>query len=542
MARPGKAPPPPTPSPTPTSRPSVLWSAVKLVAGALLYVLAGLLLFLVVEHALSLGAAIAAVVLTGVLAPLALAQVLTPAFRRLDEAVTFWGVLPGVAGLCALVTLVALPLSAPRPVARALEALSTRHPTVPAPALSVALALGHALDPSTADAGAPDAGPRDAGVHPRDASADAATVDASASDAVASDVIASDASDAADVSDVSDASDASDASVADDASDDAGERDAGATVVADDAATEDVVPRDPGLLAEVAGICDNVRSVAVGDLEGDARDELIVRCTTTLHVLAFTEGTLTERLRVVPVAPRDLVVELGPSPAYDMDGDGRRDVIVCEHFTTDRGGGRGGVTRYVTNRGDGRFGAFVEVDRLDGCGAVATGDVTGDGRDELLIAHSGNPYLSTLPQGDLAWFARAGRQWTRRGRFAVGRWPVRVSVSDVSGDGILDAVVEHDWEASPPLVLPGSRAGLRAVDATLHPAEPGDTRRVAGRFDLDETPDHVEITREGGVRVTRSQTVEGPTITALSGTPMILPPPVDAGAATDAGSEAPTAP
>ena len=524
MARPGNAPRTEAPPPAPERRSSWLWTALKLLVGALLYALAALLVFIVIEHALSRAAAVVAVVLTSVLAPLALAQLLTPAFRKLDASTTFFGVLPGVAGLCAIVTLVALPLSAKGPVSRALDGLAARYPTAPKPATNAARALGHALDPSVADAGMRDAGLRDAGLR------DAATVaarDTSADVSVTSDV--SDASDANDVSDASDASDANDASDASDGED------------GDDAVDAAAPPGDPAMLAEVESPCAPVRSIVVADLEGDARDEIVVQCAESLHVFALTEGTLTERLRVVASAPAQLEGAFGPPAVFDMDGDGRRDIIACEHFTTERGGGRGGVTRYVTNRGDGRFGSFVELDRLDGCGAVTVADVTGDGREELLVAHTGNPYLATLPQGDLAWFSHVGRQWTRRGRFSVGRWPARVVVRDVNADGVGDAIVEHDWETTSFMVLPGSRAGLRAADPALHAPELPSTQRAEGRFDLDDTADTVDVARAPWaehytLRLSRSQRSDAPTITAITGTPMILPPPSDAGTSADAAT------
>ncbi len=128
---PGKTQPPPRSAPAPAASKASgwLWSALKLVVGALLYALAALLVFLVIEHALSRAAAVVAVLLTSVLAPVALTQMLTPAFRRLDPETTFVRVLPGVVGLCALVTLVALPLSATRgPVSRwALRGVASRY-------------------------------------------------------------------------------------------------------------------------------------------------------------------------------------------------------------------------------------------------------------------------------------------------------------------------------------------------------------------------------------------------------------------------------
>lgn len=514
---------PNAPSPVGAKAPSGwLWSAVKLLVGALLYALAAVLVFLVIEHALSRTAAVVAVVLTNVLAPVALTQLLTPAFRRLDATTTFVRVLPGVAGLCALVTLVALPLSARGPVSQALRGVAERYPQAgPIPIGAVRL-VGAALERSAGDAGVRDAGEHDAGP-------------ARTSGVVAARDAAFDAPD-----------------VVRDAALDGGE--GGATDVPSfaettrDAAVPDVVAapldasassgdEDEHTLALVLP-CVFPRGVIAADLEGDARDEVVLYCAETVHVFALSEGHLRERLRFAPVPPQGLEAGLGRPAVYDMDGDGRRDVVVCEHYTSERGGGRGGATRYAVNRGDGRYGGLVELDRLDGCGAVAIGDVTGDGRDELLVAHTGNPYQATLPQGDVTWFVRSGRTWARRGRLAVGRWPVELEVLDVSGDGVRDVIVRHDWDNSPPVVLPGSRAGLRAMDATLRAPEFAASTRVAGRFDLDDVPDTAEITATRALRLTRSAPSDAPAIREVSGEPVILPPqPVGADASVDADGD-----
>ena len=519
-----------TPPPRNTTAPAAakvsgwLWAALKVVVGAALYVLAALLVFLVIEHALSRAAAVAAVMLTSVFAPVALTQMLTPAFRRLDPATTFARVLPGVVGLCALITLVALPLSARGPVSQALRGVGARYPHAGALPLGAARLVGRALDVSAAtDAGVRDAGVRDAGV--RDAGVrDAGVV-------FARDV----ADDAPDV--VRSMADVPHADVTGGGAAEAGVTEAVDAVAAPLNAGAQPGDEDEHTLALVSP-CDFPRGVIAADLEGDARDEVVLYCVESVHVFALSEGHLRERLRFVAVAPRGLEAGLGSPAVYDMDGDGRRDVVVCEHYTSERGGGRGGVTRYVVNRGDGRFGGLVELDRLDGCGAVAVGDVTGDGRDELLVAHTGNPYQATLPQGDLAWFVRSGRSWARRGRLAVGRWPVDIEVLDVSGDGVRDVVVRHDWENSPPVVLPGSRAGLRPMDATLHAPEPDLARRVTARFDLDDVTDSAEITATRALRLTRSAPSDAPAIREVSGEPLTLPPqPAGADASVDAGDD-----
>ena len=120
-------------------------------------------------------------------------------------------------------------------------------------------------------------------------------------------------------------------------------------------------------------------SVHAADLEGDARDEVVVRCWKSPHVLRALRGP---PARARPLRERGappLEAALGTPALFDMNGDRRGDVVLCEHYTSGRGGGRGGVTRFCPTSATGRWGALT---RSTGPTAArpAVGDVTGDGR------------------------------------------------------------------------------------------------------------------------------------------------------------------
>ncbi|MFO0604753.1 MAG: VCBS repeat-containing protein [Polyangiales bacterium] len=480
---PPKAPRPAPPATPPPAKPSsrggasVAWAVVKVLVGLACYALACALAFVVMEHALSTVAAALIVAVGALLVPLALTQLLVPALRRLDPETGFFSTFVGLSGLCAVVTLVALPLTARGPVSRALGDLAQRHPQAGAVPLGAARAASRLLAEPASDAGVSDGGVRDAGVRDAGAARDAA-VDAQAD--VADGSVANDATDAADGSDANDGADAADG--------DDGE----AAVTVDDAAAPDAAGASGALEAfvEVAVCPDSFPlSVHAADLEGDARDEVVVRCWKSLHVYALSEGRLHERVRYVSEAPPPLEAALGTPALFDMNGDRRGDVVLCEHYTSGRGGGRGGVTWLLPNLGDGRWGALTPLDRTDGCGAAAVGDVTGDGRPELLLATIGNPYAPS-PNGRIAWFAQAGRAWQRRGGLPVLTWPQAIELADLNHDTILDVVVRHHWSGVDAVaVFAGSRGGLRAVDAGLAPPPEADPKVATARFDDDATPD-----------------------------------------------------
>ncbi len=530
---PPKAPrpaPPATPTPPkPASRggASIAWAVLKALLGLACYALACALAFVVMEHALSTVAAALIVAVGALLVPLALTQLLVPALRRLDPETGFFSTFVGLSGLCAVVTLVALPLTARGPVARALGDLGRRHPQAGAVPLGAARAASRLLAEPAGDAGVGDGGVRDAGVRDAGAARDAAAADAQGDGASAADgSVANDAVDAADGSDANDGADAADV------------EDGGAADAVDDAATPDAAGASGALEAfvEVAVCPDSFPlSVHAADLEGDARDEVVVRCWKSLHVYALSEGRLHERVRYLSEAPRPLEAALGTPALFDMNGDRRGDVVLCEHYTSDRGGGRGGVTWLLPNLGDGRWGALTPLDRTDGCGAAAVGDVTGDGRPELLLATIGNPYAPS-PNGRIAWFAQAGRAWQRRGGLPVLTWPQAIELVDLNHDAVLDVVVRHHWSGADAVaVLAGSRGGLRAVGAGLAPPPEADPKVATARFDDDATPDAAGFEGQRLV-LRRSAPVDGVIREAQEAAAPLIPPIARPDAGADAGA------
>ncbi len=503
-----------------------MWTGVKVLVGLACYALACALAFVVMEHALSTVAAALIVAVGAVLVPLALTQVLVPALRRLDPTTGFFSTFIGMSGLCAIVTLVALPLSARGPVARALGDLGARHPKAGAVPLGAARAVSRLLAEPVTDAGVADAGRADAGVRDAGAARDANA----ASDA--------DVAETSDVDVALDASNANEAEAAVDVTADASEAGDAAVEAAADVPT-DGAAGEQEVFAEVE-MCagDVVTGVRVADLEGDGRDEVLVVCYRSLHVLALSEGRLRERVRYETAAPGELESAIGQPALFDLNDDHRRDLLVCEQYTSARGGGRGGVTWWMPNLGDGRWGELTAFDRSDGCGAVAVGDVTGDGRPEVLVAQMGNPYAAA-PAGRIVWFGRNGRAWQRRGSLPLLTAPNALLLTDVNGDTLLDAVVTHQWNAdTTTVVLPGSRAGLRAMDPALTAPTTPDPMRAVARFDDDETPDSVAVDHHQRVVFRRSTESEEVLREVVPTAPVSPPiPRRDAGAADAEGDE-----
>lgn len=119
----------------------------------------------------------------------------------------------------------------------------------------------------------------------------------------------------------------------------------------------------------------------------------------------------------------------GPAPvttvAADVDGDGRPDVATTSDF------GQGDVI-VMRNRGDGSFGAPATIAGSSGVQSLAAGDVSGDGRQDLVgMTPSSVRVFNGNGQGG---FAASGTYPATLGA------QVQAILSDINGDGRLDVV------------------------------------------------------------------------------------------------------
>ncbi|MEJ7729761.1 MAG: VCBS repeat-containing protein [Polyangiaceae bacterium] len=265
--------------------------------------------------------------------------------------------------------------------------------------------------------------------------------------------------------------------------------------------------------------------VRTGDLDGDAIDEILVKTLDEVHLLTLTpKGALVELLRFSPTPPPELRVAAGSPGFGDANHDGRIDVLLCATFETKGGGTRGGQTWFAPWKAEGGFADLVVLESAP-CMAVAMGDVTGDGQAELFIAHTGNPWQKEQPNGEVAWRSRAGRQWTPRGRLPTRTYPDRLTLLEVTGDGILDVVVSHGWDHDDPTVLlVGGKNGLRAAPSGSPPPAEPDKETASARFDDDDMPDAV-VVAGAKLQLLRTRPLEGEVIRRFEPAPHPVPPP-----------------
>ncbi len=202
---------------------------------------------------------------------------------------------------------------------------------------------------------------------------------------------------------------------------------------------------------------DMAGDVALGDLDGDARPELLVTSLADGVVGVFGRSvTAFEHLAdvAVGVTPTGLSV-------LDLDGDGRADVVTANRGSDD--------VSVLIGKGDGTF-APAESIRVDvGPVALDAGDVDGNGTLDLVVACADSGRVTVLlGEGDGTFGLPSS--------VLVGGQPADISLARLDDDAFLDLVVT-DLQAAGGIALLGDGVGGFIFSSTI--VGPQSTRRQA---------------------------------------------------------------
>ena len=119
----------------------------------------------------------------------------------------------------------------------------------------------------------------------------------------------------------------------------------------------------------------------------------------------------------------------------DFDGDGRLDVAVIDAPSSAAESGRDGLTLLLGD-GSGRFAGTAQSPLQTGLRAsrIATGDLDGDGRDEILVSRPDDGVILLFHLG-------AKGALVRREEVSPGKSPKGVAIADLDGNGRKDIAV-----------------------------------------------------------------------------------------------------
>jgi gliding motility-associated-like protein len=179
-------------------------------------------------------------------------------------------------------------------------------------------------------------------------------------------------------------------------------------------------------------------SVAIGDLDGDSKSDLAVVVSNNNSVSVF-RNTSTGAGNISYAAKVDYTTGAGSTPLFvtigDLDADGKQDLAVANFNSSVS------VLRNIsTGAGNIGYAANINFPTSSGAYSVAIGDLSGDGKADLAAPNYNTNTVSVFRStssgmGNISYAAKVD--------FATGTFPQSVSIGDLDSDGKADLAVAN---------------------------------------------------------------------------------------------------
>jgi FG-GAP-like repeat/PASTA domain len=219
-------------------------------------------------------------------------------------------------------------------------------------------------------------------------------------------------------------------------------------------------------------------SVAIGDLNGDGKPDLVIANSFEDSDDEESSGTVSIRLNRGDGTfkpRRDYYGGAGPVAVAigDLNGDGKPDLATADPFA--------GSVFVLLNGGDGSFRIWREYETGDRTGSVAIGDLNGDGALDLAAAVAETDRVDVLlNKGDGSFEPPVA--------YITGDDPFEVAIGDLNGDGAPDLATANWSAANTVSVLLNTGNGAFAPKRD-YPAGPEPVSVAIGDLNGDDKPD-----------------------------------------------------
>jgi hypothetical protein len=228
--------------------------------------------------------------------------------------------------------------------------------------------------------------------------------------------------------------------------------------------------------------------LAAADLNGDGKLDAVYADKSAASVaVALGKGDGTFAAGTDYAVPNNTT--LMNIAVSDVNGDGKPDVVITAENATTNPASATGLYVYL-NKGDGTLLAPATIDTPSSPGALAIGDLNGDGKPDIVLTNS--PFATGTAGNLLVYLGNGDGTFKTAVSYPAGYSSTGLAIADVNNDGKPDLVFGSEDQTSTTAtlnVLPGNGDGTFGTAITSSLTSTGTTYLVVADFDGDGNPD-----------------------------------------------------
>eukprot|EP01041_Mallomonas_annulata_P005482 gene5482-11029_t len=188
-------------------------------------------------------------------------------------------------------------------------------------------------------------------------------------------------------------------------------------------------------------------NISLGDIDGDGKVDIITGNLGTNTVSAFRNISIVGSITAISLASKvDFTVASGTYHAVvgDFDGDGKQDIAAVCHSTNNVSVLRNTATAGIINSAS--FSSAVNFSAGSSPFGLALGDLNGDGKIDMVATNYSSNTVSVFRNTATSGSINSG-SFATKVDFSTGSFPWSIAVGDVDGDTRSDLVV-NNWGAN----------------------------------------------------------------------------------------------